>query len=92
MGYAFPRLKSIVEGTELWIDPRYGNTVIGFALRDLRYSSFLPDFVPRALMDPLVAAEKRLESSPLRAYSVHYLAVLEKVEAPDPRSKRQDHA
>jgi len=82
MGYVFPLLKSIDEGTELWIHPRTWNSVSGFAVRDVRYFTFLPDFVPRALMRPLGALEKRLESSRLRSHSVHYLAVLEKVDGP----------
>lgn len=80
MGYVFPLLKTIDEGTEYWIHPRSWKDVSGFALRDLRYFTFLPDFVPRALMPALVAVERRLESGPLRSQSVHYLAVLEKVE------------
>ncbi len=82
MGYVFPLLKTIDEGTELWIHPRTWNNVSGFALRDVRYFTFLPDFVPRALMAPLAALEKRLEAGALQSYSVHYLAVLEKVDTP----------
>jgi SAM-dependent methyltransferase/uncharacterized membrane protein YbhN (UPF0104 family) len=80
MGYVFPLLRSIDEGTEYWIHPRSWRDLGGFALRDLRYFTFLPDFVPRALMPALLALERRLESGPLRSHSVHYLAVLEKVE------------
>ena len=79
MGYVFPLLKSIDEGTEVWIPPRLWKDVGGFTLQDVRYFTFLPDFVPRVLMGPLGALEKRLESSRLRSQSVHYLAVLEKV-------------
>jgi SAM-dependent methyltransferase/uncharacterized membrane protein YbhN (UPF0104 family) len=83
MGYVFPLLKSIDEGTELWIHPRTWNSVGGFALKEMRYFTFLPDFVPRALMRPLTAMEKRLESSRLRSHSVHYLAVLRKIDERD---------
>lgn len=78
MGYMFPLLKKIDEGTELWIHPRAWTQVKGFTLVDLRYFTFLPDFVPRGLMGPLLALERRLEASSLRSYSVHYFAVLEK--------------
>jgi SAM-dependent methyltransferase/uncharacterized membrane protein YbhN (UPF0104 family) len=78
MGYVFPLLKTIDEGTESWIHPRIWKDVRGFTLRRLRYFTFVPDFVPRALMRPLVALEKRLESGPIQSLAVHYLAVLEK--------------
>jgi ubiquinone/menaquinone biosynthesis C-methylase UbiE len=87
MGYVFPLLKSIDEGTELWLEPQTWRDLDGFALREIRYATFLPDFVPRALMSPLLAVENRLESGPLRSYSVHYLAVLEKVAAPELSSR-----
>jgi ubiquinone/menaquinone biosynthesis C-methylase UbiE/uncharacterized membrane protein YbhN (UPF0104 family) len=82
MGYVFPLLKSIDEGTEVWIPPRLWKNVSGFTVQDVRYFTFLPDFVPRVLMGPLAALEKRLESSRLRSQSVHYLAVLEKGKTP----------
>jgi SAM-dependent methyltransferase len=76
MGYIFPILKSIDEGTEWWIGPRELTATEAMKVLDVRYFTFIPDFVPRWLMQPLLAVQRRLEESRLRAYSVHYMAVL----------------
>jgi SAM-dependent methyltransferase len=76
MGYLFPILKSIDEGTEWWIDPRSWESASGFRLQDVRYFTFLPDFTPRLLMRPAMAVERWLERGPTRGLSAHYLAVL----------------
>lgn len=92
MGYLFPILKSIDEGTEWWIDPRYwepggmlaggsnggGKEGDGLRLRDVRYFTFLPDFTPRVFMKPALVVERFLERGPTRTYSAHYMAILEK--------------
>lgn len=77
-GYAFPILRSIDEGTERWIDPRSLAELTGFAHERTTYFTFLPDFVPRAMMPPLLAVQRRLERSPVREWAVHYFAVLRK--------------
>jgi SAM-dependent methyltransferase len=77
-GYAFPMLKSIDEGTERWIDPRVLHGLRGFSHQRTIYFTFLPDFVPRSLMRPLLSVQRLLERSPLREWSVHYFAVLRK--------------
>ena len=76
MGYVFPIMKSIDEGTEWWIDPRSWEVVKGFQLQNVRYFTFLPDFTPRFLMRPALAVERWLERGPTRDFSAHYLAVL----------------
>lgn len=76
MTYAFPILKSIDEGTEWWIDPRAWKRVEGMTLVATRYFTFLPDFIPRALMRPALAVERWLERGPTYPYSAHYLAIL----------------
>ena len=78
MGYIFPILKSIDEGTEWWIDPQTWRQCPGLQLTRLHYFTFLPDFTPRWLMRPLLVLERMLEQSPLRTYSVHYVAVLQR--------------
>jgi hypothetical protein len=78
MGYIFPLLKSIDEGTEWWISPQRWEKMNGMKLVDLQHFTFLPDFIPRWLMRPFLALESRLEASPLSSYSVHYMAVLQK--------------
>jgi len=76
MGYLFPILKSIDEGTEWWIDPRSLANRDGFHLEDVRYFTFLPDFTPRALLGFAVSLERLLERGPTRPFSAHYMAVM----------------
>jgi SAM-dependent methyltransferase len=87
MGYVFPILKSIDEGVEHWVDPARWRAAEGFALRELRYFTFLPDFTPRWLLRWLAPLEARLEASALRGYSVHYFAVLEREPGPTVRGR-----
>ncbi len=85
MTYLFPILKSIDEGTEWWIHPDRWQSVPGMALVDIRYFTFLPDFIPRALMAPALRIERLLEGGPTYPYSAHYFAVLRRAElAPGP--------
>ena len=76
MGYLFPILKSIDEGTEWWIDPRSWSATPDMRLETVRYFTFLPDFTPKVLMGLAVGIERLLERGPTRAYSAHYMAVL----------------
>jgi SAM-dependent methyltransferase/uncharacterized membrane protein YbhN (UPF0104 family) len=76
MVYVFPLLKTIDEGTERWIPPAEWEGLERLRLAELRYFTFLPDFVPRVLLEPLVALERRLEASRLAPLAVHYQAVL----------------
>jgi SAM-dependent methyltransferase len=79
VGYVFPLLKTIDEGTECWIDPRDLNRMSRFNLLGVQYFTFLPDFIPRAFLRPLLGLQRMLEASPLRPYSVHYFGELQKV-------------
>jgi SAM-dependent methyltransferase len=88
MSYVFPLLKRIDEGIELWIDPE--RTPIPSSLRrdSLEYFTFVPDFLPRALLRAALPLEARLERSRLARYSAHFVLVLQKSEAeagPTPR-------
>jgi ubiquinone/menaquinone biosynthesis C-methylase UbiE len=78
MGYVFPILKSIDDGTEWWIEPARWTVATGMTLQNIRYFTFMPDFVPRIFMRPTLALERRLEASRFRTGSVHYMAVLQK--------------
>ncbi len=76
MGYLFPILKSIDEGTEWWIDPRSLESLEDLQPESVRYFTFLPDFTPRALMGVALQIERMLERGPTRPYSAHYMAIL----------------
>ncbi|HKE00116.1 MAG TPA: methyltransferase domain-containing protein, partial [Planctomycetota bacterium] len=84
MGYVFPILKTIDEGTERWIEPARWTSLDGLELVKVRYFTFLPDTIPRALLGPMLALERRLEAGPLAGYAVHYMAHLRKPAAAPP--------
>lgn len=83
MGYVFPILRRIDEGTEQWIDPS-SLELDGMRLLDLKYSTFLPDFTPRWLMKPLSRLERHLQASRWSHHGAHYLAVFEKTPSVTP--------
>jgi ubiquinone/menaquinone biosynthesis C-methylase UbiE/uncharacterized membrane protein YbhN (UPF0104 family) len=76
MGYVFPILSRIDEGTERWLPPTRWSATPGLELREIQHFTFLPDFLPRALLPAFVALERRLEAGPFARYSVHYQALL----------------
>jgi SAM-dependent methyltransferase len=79
VGYLFPLIKQIDEGTERWILPSDLPATPGAAWSaDLQYFTFTPDFVPSALQRLLGGIERRLEQSALRRFSAHYQACLVK--------------
>ncbi|HSL21140.1 MAG TPA: methyltransferase domain-containing protein [Vicinamibacterales bacterium] len=78
MGYVFPLLKSIDEGTEWWIEPWQWEAVRGLRLVKTRYFTFMPDFTPAWMMSAFRALDAWLEAGRFRTYAVHYMAVLER--------------
>lgn len=83
MGYVFPILKTVDEGTEWWIPPSRWERRDDLDLEDVEYFTFLPDFLPSFLLGPLSRLERRLERSPLRPLAVHYMAVLRRPDGGD---------
>lgn len=86
MGYIFPLLKQIDEGTEWWIPAEQPLAPDTLRLERVDYFTFLPDFTPRLLMRPAMALERWLERGPTKRYSAHYLAVLRRSDTPAGRS------
>lgn len=79
MGYLFPLLCDIDEGTEWWIRPSSLPTVNGAHWeKEINYFTFLPDFTPPPLLRSLQGFEAALERSRLRGWSAHYMARLVK--------------
>jgi ubiquinone/menaquinone biosynthesis C-methylase UbiE/uncharacterized membrane protein YbhN (UPF0104 family) len=76
MGYVFPSLNCIDEGVERWLLPQQLGQYTDAPVADVRYFTFLPDFVPQPIARLLGPLERWLESSSLRVYSAHYMAVL----------------
>jgi len=79
MSYLFPLVRTIDEGTELWIRPHVLPATAEAQWRDeVDYFTFLPDFLPAGLVRPLGGLERALERSSVRRYSAHYMARLVK--------------
>jgi ubiquinone/menaquinone biosynthesis C-methylase UbiE/uncharacterized membrane protein YbhN (UPF0104 family) len=78
MGYVFPSLNCIDEGTERWLLPHRLGRFTDAPLVRMDYFTFMPEFVPRAMMRLFRPVEAFLEASRLRIYSAHYMAVLQK--------------
>ena len=78
MGYVFPSLNCIDEGVERWLLPIELGVYTDVPVAEVRYFTFLPDFLPQVIVRLLRPIEQRLEHSPFGAYSAHYMAVLRK--------------
>lgn len=78
MGYVFPSLNCIDEGVERWLRADRMAQYTEAPVVEVRYFTFLPDFVPQALVRLLRPLERLIERSSLRVFSAHYMAVLEK--------------
>jgi hypothetical protein len=83
MGYVFPSLNCIDEGIERWLLPHRLSGYTDAPVVDIRYFTFLPDFIPQAIARVLHPLERAMEASRLAPYSAHYMAVLSK-----PRDER----
>ncbi|HUR35506.1 MAG TPA: methyltransferase domain-containing protein [Vicinamibacterales bacterium] len=78
MGYVFPSLNCIDEGVERWLLAHKLDGYTDAPVVDVRYFTFLPDFVPAPLVRLLSPLERFLERSSARVFSAHYMAVLRK--------------
>jgi len=78
MGYVFPSLNCIDEGVERWLRADRMAMYTSAPVVDVRYFTFLPEFVPRAIVKALSPLEQLLERSALAPYSAHYMAVIQK--------------
>jgi SAM-dependent methyltransferase/uncharacterized membrane protein YbhN (UPF0104 family) len=78
MGYLFPALNCIDEGVERWLLPDRLGEYTDLPVARVEHFTFLPEFVPPALVRWLTPLERRLERSRWGCYSAHYMAVFEK--------------
>jgi SAM-dependent methyltransferase/uncharacterized membrane protein YbhN (UPF0104 family) len=82
LGYVYPIVKRIDEGTELWLPVDRLPVPPALALEGVEYFTFLPDFLPEGLLRLLRPVESWLEASSARGLSAHYVACFRK--APEP--------
>ncbi len=78
MGYVFPSLNCIDEGTERWLLPHRLGLYSGAPVVATSYFTFMPEFVPSFMLNLLRPVEAALEASRFRMYSAHYMAVIRK--------------
>jgi 2-polyprenyl-3-methyl-5-hydroxy-6-metoxy-1,4-benzoquinol methylase len=78
MGYVFPSVNCIDEGVERWLLPRDLAAYAEVPVVEIHYFTFLPEFLPAAIVRWLSPIERALERSSWLAYSAHYMAVLRK--------------
>jgi 2-polyprenyl-3-methyl-5-hydroxy-6-metoxy-1,4-benzoquinol methylase len=79
VGYVFPMIRAIDEGNERWIRPsRLPNVAGAWWEAEIDYFTFLPDFIPAVLLQPLARFEHVLERSRFKSWSAHYVARLVK--------------
>jgi SAM-dependent methyltransferase len=77
MGYLFPLLRDIDDGTEKWVLPTELPTLEHAVWEDeILYFNFFPDFAPSLIIKLFGGFERYLERSPLRTWSSHYVACL----------------
>jgi hypothetical protein len=78
MGYVFPSLNCIDEGIERWLLAHKLDTYTQARVVEVRYFTFLPEFVPAFIVRLFAPVERFLERSAARVFSAHYMAVLQK--------------
>ena len=82
MGYVFPSLNCIDEGTERWLLPHRLGAYTRAPVVATEFFTFMPEFAPSPALRFFRPVEALLERSPLRIYSAHYMAVLLKPASP----------
>jgi SAM-dependent methyltransferase len=82
MGYVFPSLNCIDEGVERWLLPTRLARYTDVPVMGIRYFTFLPDFVPAALVRLLAPLERSLEVA-TGVFSAHYGIPETDLSAPD---------
>ncbi|MBW7909024.1 MAG: methyltransferase domain-containing protein [Kiritimatiellae bacterium] len=79
LSYLFPFIRNIDDGTEVWLRPGHWPTVPGATWSNhIDFITFIPDFLPRAVLSSLAKLESLLERSPLRSFSAHFAIALVK--------------
>lgn len=75
MGYVFPVLHQLDDGSELWLTPDDVESLSTMPVVAGEYFTFLPEFIPEFWRTALGFVERWLEQSRIRRYSAHYMLV-----------------
>ena len=75
----YPRIRPIDKGDEEFVHPDSWPLSPGWTRETTRYMTFVPDFLPRALLAPARKIESFLEQGRAAPYSAHYVVALRKV-------------
>ncbi|MHA1730466.1 MAG: class I SAM-dependent methyltransferase [Promethearchaeota archaeon] len=80
LNHLFHRIRKIDDGTELFLSPRDVGKYIGKNARviGVEYYSFMPDLVPKRLINSAIKLEQFLEKTPLRKMAMHEVILLQK--------------
>lgn len=78
MGYIFPVLHQLDDGSELWLTPDDVEALTDMTVEGGEYFTFLPEFTPRVWQTAFGFLESWLEQSRLRRYSAHYMLICRK--------------
>jgi ubiquinone/menaquinone biosynthesis C-methylase UbiE len=82
MGYVFPVLHQLDDGSELWLTPEDVEDLTTMSTEAGEYFTFLPEFTPRLWQTALGFLERWLERSRFRRYSAHYMIMCRKRRGP----------
>ncbi len=74
----YPKIRPIDKGDEEFIHPDSWPLAPGWKRETTRYMTFVPDFLPRALLAPARKIETFLENGRGAPYSAHYVVALRK--------------
>lgn len=76
----FPKIRKIDTGCdELFLKPHFFYALTNVKVIDLKYYTFMPDFMPKFALNTGIALESFLEKTPLKSWSAHYMVVLRKI-------------
>lgn len=78
--YIFPRIRSIDEGDELFLNAKkiVKKTAKQADLIEVDYYSFIPDFITQPLLNILMKVEKKIERTFFKYLAMHQIIILKK--------------
>ena len=80
MNHVFPRIRSIDDGSEIWLTERLVRET-KFIVEEIDYFTFVPDFTPALMMGILTKLDQFLSNSMLSVLGAHVMYVLRKPSA-----------